>query len=158
MSAKNPDCDDKANILIFASILGVPLLLMWLWEPLQAVVSWFSKLLDGMSFAGAPEYLMVGLMSLAAYKWAEFLFFKDDLARDWLPWFSETAPREAVARMVMCMVSFYVVLLFTGLVGARGMWGLFGVQAVCMLWWIGSGRFRREWDAWNAKAFQKAGR
>jgi len=49
MSAKNPDCDDKANILIFVSVLGVPLLLMWLWEPLQAVVNWFSKLLDGLS-------------------------------------------------------------------------------------------------------------
>jgi hypothetical protein len=104
------------------------------------------------------EYLIVGLMSLAAYKWAEFLFFKDDVAREWPPWLTETALREAVARMVMCMVSFYVVLLFMGLVGARGMWCLFGVQGVCMLWWIGTGRFRREWDAWNAKASQKGGR
>lgn len=103
------------------------------------------------------ELLCMSVLALGGYHWARWMMFNDELARSFSLWWTETAPREAAARIFGCLATTYVMLLVLGLAGTdvrewQPSVALLTFQALCICFWLATGRFARSWREWNEKA------
>lgn len=88
---------------------------------------------------------------------ARGVMFDDRYAEIFSEWFTVTATREAWARALSILVTDTILLFmvgkFSGDEYSSALWepgvAILAVVAAHLWWWTSSGRFARQWKAWN---------